>query len=367
MKIISIEAIPFVLPYRKTFHMATGDVTEAAHVLLRVHTDEGLTGVAEAVSRPMIYGESQQSIAAAVRHWFEPALLGADPCNVEQAQWVLATVAANETAKGALDIALHDIRGKADGRATWQLLGGAHRSLRVTRMLSMDTTEAVVAEAVEAHESLGVTSFKVKIDNDVAAGVALLGTLRERLGPTAMLYADANQSLTLTNALRFLRETEPMDIAFLEEPVSGEDVVARARIAAASPVPVMADESARTVTQAGRQLTAGSARAVSVKTARTGYTESARILGLAQGLHCHTVIGSQGDSALGAITSATFGAAFSATSREPAELDYFLGLGDQIVANVPTVEGGLLHIDDAIAGNGVRLDEDKLAHYRIDH
>jgi L-alanine-DL-glutamate epimerase-like enolase superfamily enzyme len=366
MKIISIEAIPFVLPYRKPFHMASGDVTEAAHVLVRVRTDEGLAGVAEAVSRPMIYGESQESIVAAIRRWFEPALLGADPFNVEHVQRALATVAANETTKGAVDVALHDIRGQAVGRATWQLLGGAQPSLRITRMLSMDTTAAVVAEAVEAAESLGVTSFKVKIDNDLAAGVKLLGTLREQLGPATILYADANQSLTLSNALRFLRETEPMDIAFLEEPVSGEDVTARARIAAASPVPIVADESARTVTEAGRQLTAGSARAVSVKTARTGYTHSGRILGLAQGLHCRTVIGSQGESALGAITSATFGAAFTATSREPAELDYFLGLGDQIVANVPTISNGLLHIDDTTAGNGVQLDEDKLAHYRTD-
>lgn len=367
MKIIAISAVPFVLPYCKPFHMASGDVTEAAHVLIQVHTNEGMTGVAEAVSRPMIYGESQESIVAAVRHWFEPALLGRDPLRTEAVQHALASVAGNETCKGALDIALHDIRGKAAGAPTWQLLGGADRSLRVTRMLSMNEHAAVVDEAANAAENLGVTSFKVKIDNDVAAGVRLLGALRERLGPASVLYVDANQSLSLSNALTFLREAEPLGLAFAEEPVSSDDLPGRGRIAATSPVPIMADESARTVQGAGRQLTAGSARAISIKTARTGYTESARILGLAQGLHAQTVIGSQGDSALGAITSATFGTAFSATSRQPAEVDYFLGLRDQIVANVPTINDGLLRVDDAIPGNGAVVDEDKLEHYRTDH
>jgi L-Ala-D/L-Glu epimerase len=366
VKIISIEAIPFALPYRKPFRMASGEVAEAAHVLIRVRTDEGLSGVSEAVSRPMIYGESQESIVAAVRQWFEPALVGADPFNVEHAHRVLASVAANETAKGAVDIALHDIKGRAVGRPTWQLLGGAQPALKVTRMLGMDIADAVVAEAVEANQSFGVTSFKVKIGNDVGAGVQVLSALRDRLGPAVTLYADANQSLTVSNALRFLRETEAIGLTLLEEPVSCEDVAGRARVAAASSVPVMADESARTVTEAGRQLTSGSARAVSVKTARTGYTQSARILGLAEGLHCRTVIGSQGDSALGAITSATFGAAFTATSREPAELDYFLGLRDQIVTNVPTISNGLLYIDGTLPGNGVQIDDDKLAYFRTD-
>jgi L-alanine-DL-glutamate epimerase-like enolase superfamily enzyme len=367
MKIRAIEAVPFVLPYAKPFHMASGEVTEAAHVLIRVRTDEGLDGVAEAVSRPMIYGESQESIVAAVRRWFEPALLGTDPFDVERLQGVLGAVAANETVKGALDMALHDIRGKAAGLPTWHLLGAAARSLRVTRMLGMGSPQAVVDEAAEAAERHGITSFKVKIDNDVETGVRLLGALRERLGADAVLYVDANQSLTLDNALEILPRIEPFGISLLEEPVPADDVVARARIAAATRVPILADESARSVEEAGRQITSGSARAISIKTARTGYTRSTRIIGLAQGLHARTVIGSQGDSALGAITSATFGAAFAATSAEPAELDYFLGLRDQIVANVPVISGGRIGIDETVTGNGVRLDEDKLAHYRTDH
>ena len=46
MKITALEAIPFAIPYRKPLHFASGEVHSADHVLVRVHTDEGITGTA---------------------------------------------------------------------------------------------------------------------------------------------------------------------------------------------------------------------------------------------------------------------------------------------------------------------------------
>ncbi|GGJ06840.1 hypothetical protein [Streptomyces brasiliensis] len=48
MKIVRVEAIPFAIPYAKPLRFASGEVHTADHVLVRVHTDEGLTGIAEA-------------------------------------------------------------------------------------------------------------------------------------------------------------------------------------------------------------------------------------------------------------------------------------------------------------------------------
>jgi len=366
MRISAVTAIPFVLPYRRPFHMASGTVTEAAHVLIRIETDEGISGVAEAVSRSMIYGESQASIVEAVRAWLAPGLIGLDPFATERAQLVLRSVVANETAKGAIDIALHDLRGKALGQPSWRLLGAAAPSLRVAHMLGMGAISEVVAEAVAARDEHGIEAFKVKIDGELESGMRLLGALRAELGPAAVLYTDANQSLTAESVVRGLARMAELGVEFLEEPIPATDVVGRARIAASGGVPIMADESAKTVEAAATQLTAGSARALSIKPARTGYTESARILGLARGLHCRTIIGSQGDSAIGTITSASFGAAFESTAREAAELDYFLGLGDQIVTRSPVISAGRIHVDPSIPGNGVEIDDDKLAHYRVD-
>ncbi|GAA2073486.1 muconate cycloisomerase [Pseudolysinimonas kribbensis] len=366
MRITAVTAVPFVLPYRRPFHMASGTVLEAAHVLIRIETDEGPMGVAEAVSRSMIYGESQASIVEAVRSWFAPALAGLDPFEVESAQKVLRSVVANDTTKGAIDIALHDLRGKAVGESTWRLLGAASTSLRVTHMLGTGSVADVVAEAAAARQDSGIDAFKVKVDTRMSSSLALLAALRRELGDDALLYIDANQSLSAEETVASLGRLAELGVHLVEEPVPSTDLVGKARIAAAGGVAIMADESATTLETAAVQLTTGSARALSIKPARTGYTTSSRILGLARGLHARAIIGSQGDSAIGTITSATFGAAFEWTAREPAELDYFLGLGDQIVTSAPVIRAGRVHVDPTVAGNGVEIDEDKLAHFRVD-
>ena len=59
MKIAKVEAIPFAIPYRKPLRFASGEVHAAEHVLVRVHTDDGLVGTADAPPRPFTYGETQ--------------------------------------------------------------------------------------------------------------------------------------------------------------------------------------------------------------------------------------------------------------------------------------------------------------------
>ena len=73
MKIVTIEAIPFAIPYRKPLRFASGEVHTADHVLVRVHTDDGVVGVAEAPPRPFTYGETQESIVAVIDKIFAPA------------------------------------------------------------------------------------------------------------------------------------------------------------------------------------------------------------------------------------------------------------------------------------------------------
>lgn len=81
MRIESLEAVPYSIPYRRPLAFGVGEVREAAHVLLRIRTDEGLVGQADVLPRPYTYGETVGSILAAVRELFAPVLVGLDPGN----------------------------------------------------------------------------------------------------------------------------------------------------------------------------------------------------------------------------------------------------------------------------------------------
>ena len=79
MKVIRIDCTPFSLPLKRPVRFANGRLVVTEHVLVEIHTDEGLVGRAEAPSRPFFYGESQASMVAAVRQWFGPLLVGLHP------------------------------------------------------------------------------------------------------------------------------------------------------------------------------------------------------------------------------------------------------------------------------------------------
>ena len=147
MKITAIECIPFNLPLRHPVRFAGGRLDVSEHVLVRVSTSDGLTGIAEAPSRPFFYGESQASMVEAVRKWFGPLLIGTDPLAIERAWAGLSTVENNHTIKGALDIALHDIAGQALGVPCHRLLGGWDTSARVTYICGYGPPDAMASLA----------------------------------------------------------------------------------------------------------------------------------------------------------------------------------------------------------------------------
>ena len=72
LKITKLEAIPYDIPYVTPLKFASGEVHAAQHILLKIHTDEGITGIADAPPRPYTYGETQVSIKNIIEG-FSPA------------------------------------------------------------------------------------------------------------------------------------------------------------------------------------------------------------------------------------------------------------------------------------------------------
>ena len=115
MRITALEAIPFAVPYRRAPEFASGSVSNADNVLVRVHTDAGLVGQAEAQPRPYTYGETQASIVEAVSGALNEALAGVDPLRLELVAERCAGVARNYVARGAVDLAVWDLVGQILG------------------------------------------------------------------------------------------------------------------------------------------------------------------------------------------------------------------------------------------------------------
>ncbi|MCZ0999480.1 enolase [Streptomyces mirabilis] len=367
MKITAVEAIPFAIPYRKPLKFASGEVHIAEHVLVRVHTDWGFTGTAEAPPRPYTYGETQESIIAVIDKIFTPQILGLSALEREAVHARLDRTVGNPTAKAAIDMALWDILGQAAGMPVSGLLGGYTDRMRVSHMVGFAPTEEMVAEAERIRDTYGVTTFKVKVGRrPYTDDVAACRALREALGPDAELYIDGNRGWTASESARALREMADLGLTFAEELCPADDVLSRRWLVTQSTIPFIADESATRAAEVTRELLGGSATAISIKTARTGFTASQRVLHECEGLGVEVVMGNQIDGQIGTLCSVAFGAAHRTSARYAGELSNFLDMTDDLLSEPLIIENGTLHIREG-AGLGIDIDPEKLARYRQDH
>jgi L-alanine-DL-glutamate epimerase-like enolase superfamily enzyme len=366
MKVTRVEAIPFAIPYTKALKFASGEVHTAEHVLVRVHTDDGVIGTAEAPPRPYTYGETQASIVAVIDDLFAPAVVGRTLLERERIHADLDRTVGNPTAKAALDMAVWDALGQSLDVSVTDLLGGWTDRMRVTHMLGFDDPAAMVAEAERMREQHGITTFKVKVGRmPVELDVAVCRALREHFGDTVELYIDGNRGWTASEAARALRMMDDLDLLFAEELNPADDVLGRRWLVQQTRMPFIADESAARPGEVTRELLGGSATAISIKTARSGFTQAQRILHECEGLGVEVLMGNQIDGQLGTACTVAFGAAHRHTSRRPGELSNFLDMEDDLLAEPLTITGGTLAVRPG-PGLGLVIDEDKLTHYRQD-
>ncbi|ALB03866.1 mandelate racemase/muconate lactonizing enzyme family protein [Kocuria palustris] len=364
MQIAKIEAIPYTIPYSTPLHFASGAVHEANHVLVRIETSDGVVGWADTPPRPYTYGETQKSIVAVIEDIFAPQLEGLSVFDREKAQAVMARTIHNETAKGAVDIALWDCLGKILGRPVTELLGGFSDHMRVSHMLGFKPAQELLDLALEFRETYGIDTFKLKTGRrPLSLDVEAARVLREGLGEDTEIYMDSNRGWSANEAAEVLRRTADLGLSFLEEPDDAREVLGRRRLVEKSAIPIAADESAPNMGEAAREILTGGTNLLCVKTARTGFTESAKIVGFAQAAGVDVYVGNQIDTQIGSVASVVFGAAFEHTHRRAGELSNYLDMADDLIARPLTIADGKIMVPD-VPGVGTEPDLEKLAGHR---
>lgn len=322
-------------------------LAEARHVLVEVRLSDGSCGLAEAPPRPTIYGETEHTITAIINRELAPRLLG-QPAG--QISGVLAGLKNNHTAKGAIDMAVHDALAQGRGLNLAQYLGCTQERLPVSFILGIGDRDSVLAEA-ERVVAAGVRVLKVKVGREWEDDLARIRDLQAMLGARVQLYADANECLDTHDAAARLTQLAEMGLLYCEEPLPVELIGERATLRAAGHLPLIADDSAFTERDLTRELALDTFDILNIKTPRTGYSESLRMLGRARAAGKGVMVGSQAGSTIGIARAAVF-AALPGIDH-PSELSFFLKLKQDIVTQPLALHDGCLALADALA---VRVD-----------
>ncbi|MCE9532858.1 MAG: mandelate racemase/muconate lactonizing protein, partial [Planctomycetes bacterium] len=293
MKIIQVDTIPVKVPIKPGMTMKTahGEHVDSRYVIIRVHTDAGITGLGEATVGPRWNGENATGCKAVIDEFLTPLLIGVDPLERSRIRAKMdEEIKLHPFAKAAIEMALFDIAGKFFKVPVYQLLGGAVRKPVPIKMVVGGFPPAQAVKLALQFAEAGTTHIKIKVGIQLAEDIERLRAIREAVGPHIWLSIDANGGWSLSTAKMMLAYLEDFDIRLIEQPIPPGDPGALADLRSRTEIPIMADESAFNLTEAWTVAAARAADVISVYPGKNGGIIPAieiAHLAKAAGLACH--------------------------------------------------------------------------------
>jgi D-galactarolactone cycloisomerase len=217
MKITSVKTYLLRCQLPRAIGPSTAWYSSRESLLVKISTDEGLAG----------WGET--AFLSGVRGLIEDLgalLIGQDPRD-HRRLWreIWGPNFGNGLAVGALDTALHDLRGKALGLSVADLYGGRLRDRVPVYASTMNYTQGLdplqrYPEEAKAAVQQGFRALKMRIGGlPPRRDLAVVAAVREAVGPDIKLMADGNGAYTLSTAIRVGRELDRLGLYWFEEPL----------------------------------------------------------------------------------------------------------------------------------------------------
>ena len=353
----SVEIYKLFIPLKEPFVISLGPINDVQNVVVILRTKDGCAGYGECSPYMSINGESVDTCFI-VAQYFARVLKGKDALDIAGCIEAMdKTIYANTSIKSAFDIALHDIAGQHAGIPVYQLLGGEKNKVLETDMtVSIGDPEKMKRDAILFKEQ-GFPAIKVKLGESLEKDVSRIKAIREGIGPDHPLRIDANQGWqTAENAIAILQALGPYNIEHCEEPILRYRFMELNKVSAASPIPIMADESCGDEWDAERLIQLKACSMFNIKLGKSsGFYKGLKIakLGAAAGIHMQ--VGGFMESRLGMTAAAHLALA----NDHIYHCDFDTPLmftEDPVIGGIQYLNKGIIDLPD-IPGLGAVIDE----------
>lgn len=364
MRITSVEAIPFRAPRKRLWRAAFGNVQNSEYAIVFVRTDDGLTGIGEIAT---VWERKGASQAHDVNTILAPLLIGRDALQLNLLCRLVHCALGRDSnpAKAGVDIALHDLVGKAYGVPVSTLLGGVVRAhVMLSHSIGLGTPADMAEEAAEL-VARGFRTLKTKAGLDHVHDLKALDAIRRRVGTEIALRVDMNAALTSPKeALRCVRDFESFALEFVEQPLKAHDLEGMAFVCARTTIPIMADESLWTSSDALAIVRAGAADLANVYVMEAGGIREARqAFAVCESAGMTVMMGSMPEFGIGTVAQLQLAVTMPnlIDSNDLCGFDYHQ---EDILETPLVIENGTIRPPQG-PGLGVTIDEKKLEHWRI--
>ena len=372
MKIEKIETIPLKYEMGKDIWDAVHRFSARQALIVKVHTEEGITGLGESA----YFGGPIVTTATVIEKELAPLFIGQNPFQVEYLWDLVYRTTVQHGRRGliiaalsGIDIALWDIIGKAVNKPLYQIIGWFRQKVEAYASAGFYAEGKGVKELcreMESYVAAGFKTLKMKVGGlGIHEDLERVEGVRKAIGNKIDLAVDANSNWDVPTARWMGKQLENLAIKWIEEPVSPDDIEGSAIVAQSTVIPVSGYEQ-ETTRYGFRALIEN--RAVQIVqpdvTWSGGITECKRIAALASSwnLPCRPHVFSSG-----VCLAANLHFIASIPNGDLVELDRnFNPLRDLLIyESLSTDSTGMIALPDR-PGLGIDLNPEILKKYRCD-
>jgi len=288
---LRLEAREFPLRTRHAFVLSRGGTERWRNVVVRIDED-GLEGWGEAAPRDY-YGQTPEACLEALRSW--------SGGSSEDIGTLIGSFQGPAPARAALDIALHDLQARRRGLTVTGLLGDLHGLEPgpvppTSFTIAIDAPEAMAERAREAAE---YPILKVKLGT--GRDLEIVEAVRSASG--AEIRVDANNAWTVEETRAMAERLHALGVSLIEQPLPAADLDGYRELRGSLPLPVIADESCRTLADVEKM--ADLVDGINIKLSKAGgLAEAARMVRAAREHDLRVMIGCFIESSLGCTAAA---------------------------------------------------------------
>ena len=373
-KITSVECISLEKPLSERFWMSVSPIggfnPTARRIILKIHTDTGVTG----------YGEGRSNGLEMFKKGFADLAIGRDPFMVgELWERMFSATYGRESAKkgwsrdgilaamSPVDAALYDIMAKSVGLPVYKMLGAYRHTVPVYvtggYYREGKGTDALVKE-IAGYVEQGFNAVKLKVGG-ITGGYSVeddyqrIKAVREAIGPNVRIMLDANKGWDVDQTIRACNLLYDLDITWMEEPLHWYDAVETLkRVKMNTRIPLASGEGEIERWGARRLMDTGVIDFLQFDCHRSaGPTEWRKMAGMASMMHVKMAPHHEPPlhgHLLASVPNAFILESFANPERDP--------LWFEIYDKIPRIEKSVLYLDDT-PGFGIEFNAKALERY----
>lgn len=342
MVIQNIEYFRLDLPLAEPYTIAYETVSSTVNIILKLTTNTGLTGWGCAVPDKEVTGETPEEVIDNIEQYIYGLLKGQSPFQISKINYLLKKhLTGSSSSIAMVNIALYDLLARKANLPLYQLLGGYRHSIATSITIGISPLDQTLSQA-KYYCKKGYKILKLKGGLDVESDIEKVLKIREQLGKRIKIRFDANQGYTVEESIGFINKTKTANIEIFEQPSKKNKEETLGEITHSVEVPVMADESLKTLKDAFRLASNKRIDMVNIKLMKVGgILESQHINSVAKSAGLEVMVGCIDECALGISAGLHF--ALSSPNIEFADLDGHLDLIDDPFDGIFKLQKGVLY------------------------